>query len=126
MTRSSLSLCAFGQCMACLSSAEATVMTDTSLFYESDVTTRSGYGSAPRVLLLRPRSGTPMTPRTTTPDVDVSRHEEKIDTDSPHGPSAPSDSGTKAKPAKSTVKPLIILIAASVMTWAAAMAIHGF
>jgi hypothetical protein len=54
-------------------------MTDTSLFYESDVTTRSGYGSAPRVLLLRPRSGTPMTSRTTTPDVDVSRHEEQID-----------------------------------------------
>jgi RNA polymerase sigma factor (sigma-70 family) len=54
-------------------------MTDTSLFYESDVTTRSGYGSAPRVLLLRPRSGTPMTPRTTTLNVDVSRHEEEID-----------------------------------------------
>jgi hypothetical protein len=31
-----------------------------------------------------------------------------------------------AKSAKSTVKPLIILIAASVMAWAAAMAIHGF
>src|SRR6201984_260397 len=29
--------------MACLGSVEATVMTDTSLFYESDVTTRSGY-----------------------------------------------------------------------------------
>jgi RNA polymerase sigma factor (sigma-70 family) len=54
-------------------------MTDTSLLYESDVTTRSGYGSAPRVLLLRPRSGTSMTPRTTTLDVDVSRHEEEID-----------------------------------------------
>jgi RNA polymerase sigma factor (sigma-70 family) len=54
-------------------------MTDTSLFYESDVTTRSGYGSAPRVLLLRPGSGTSMTPRTTTLDVDVSRHEEEID-----------------------------------------------
>ena len=79
MTRSNLSLYAFGQCMACLSSVEATVMTDTSLFYESDVTTRSGYGSAPRVLLIRPGSGTPMTPRTTTPDVEVSRHEEQID-----------------------------------------------
>jgi hypothetical protein len=32
------------------SSVEATVMTDTLLFYESDVTTRSGYGSARRVL----------------------------------------------------------------------------
>jgi hypothetical protein len=47
--------------------------------FESDVTTRSGYGSAPRVLLLRPRSGTLMTPRTTTLDVDVSRHQEEID-----------------------------------------------
>jgi RNA polymerase sigma factor (sigma-70 family) len=55
-------------------------MTNRSLLYESDVTTRSGYGSAPRVLLLRPRSGTSMTPRrTTTLDVDVSRHEEEID-----------------------------------------------
>jgi RNA polymerase sigma factor (sigma-70 family) len=54
-------------------------MTDRSLLYESDVTTRSGYGSAQRVLLLRPRSGTSMTPRTTTLDVDVSRHEEEID-----------------------------------------------
>ena len=65
--------------MAYLSSFEATVITDRSLFYEWDVTTRSGYGSASRVLLLRPRSGTSMTPRTTTPDVDVSRHEEEID-----------------------------------------------
>jgi hypothetical protein len=54
-------------------------MTDTSLFYESDVTTRSGYGSSPRLFLLRPRSRTPMTPRKTTPDVDVSRYEEEID-----------------------------------------------
>jgi RNA polymerase sigma factor (sigma-70 family) len=54
-------------------------MTDRSLFYESDLTTRSGYGSAPRVLLLRPRSGTPMTLRTTTLNVDVSRHEGEID-----------------------------------------------
>jgi RNA polymerase sigma factor (sigma-70 family) len=65
--------------MAYLSSFEATVMTDRSLFYEWDVTTRSGYGSASRVLLLRPRSGTAMKPRTTTLDVDVSRHEEEID-----------------------------------------------
>ena len=43
-------------------------MTDTSLFHESDVTTRSGYGSARWVLVFRPRSGTPMTPRMTTPD----------------------------------------------------------
>jgi hypothetical protein len=124
--RSNLSLYAFGQRMACLSSVEATLMTDTSLFYESDVTTRSGHGSAHEFFLLRSRSGTPMTPRTTTPDVEVSRHEEKIDTHSPHGPSAPSGSGTMAKSAKSTVKPLIILIAASVMAWAAATAIHGF
>jgi RNA polymerase sigma factor (sigma-70 family) len=54
-------------------------MTDTSLFCVSDVTTRLGYESAPRVFLLRPRSGTPMKPGTTTPDVDVSRHEEEID-----------------------------------------------
>jgi RNA polymerase sigma factor (sigma-70 family) len=54
-------------------------MTDTSLFCVSDVTTRSGYETAPRVFLLRPRSGTPMTTRTTTSDVDVSRHEEEID-----------------------------------------------
>jgi hypothetical protein len=31
-----------------------------------------------------------------------------------------------AKSVKSTVKPLIILIAASATAWAAAMAIHGF
>jgi RNA polymerase sigma factor (sigma-70 family) len=54
-------------------------MTDMSLFYESDVTTRSGYGSAPRVLLLRPRSGTPMTLGKTTLNVDVSRHEGETD-----------------------------------------------
>jgi hypothetical protein len=47
--------------------------------WQPDVTTQSEYGSAPRVLLLRPRSGTPMTPRTTTLDVEVSRHEEEID-----------------------------------------------
>ena len=54
-------------------------MTDTSLFCVSDVTRRSGYESAPRVFLLRPWSGTPMKPGTTTPDVEVSRHEEEID-----------------------------------------------
>jgi hypothetical protein len=31
-----------------------------------------------------------------------------------------------AKSAKSTVIPLLVLIATSVMAWAAAMAIHGF
>jgi RNA polymerase sigma factor (sigma-70 family) len=65
--------------MAYLGSAKATLMTDPSLFYESDVTTRSGYGSAPGLLLLRLRSGTTMTPRTTRLDVNVSRHEEEID-----------------------------------------------
>ena len=54
-------------------------MTDISLSYESDVITRSVYGSARRVLPLRPRSGTPMTPRTTTLDVDVCRREEQTD-----------------------------------------------
>ena len=80
----------------------------------------------PRGFSASSRSGTPMTPKTTTPDVDVSRRQEEIDTHSPHSPSAPSRSGTMAKSAKSTVKPLIILIAASVMAWAAAIAIHGF
>jgi hypothetical protein len=31
-----------------------------------------------------------------------------------------------AKPDKSALKPFFVLIAASVITWAAAMAIHGF
>jgi len=31
-----------------------------------------------------------------------------------------------AKSAKSTLKPLLILVAASAVAWAAAMAIHGF
>jgi hypothetical protein len=32
----------------------------------------------------------------------------------------------KSKSAKSAVIPLLVMIAASVMAWAAAMAIHGF
>jgi RNA polymerase sigma-70 factor (ECF subfamily) len=49
--------------MACLSSFEATVMTDTSLFYESDVTIRSVYGA-------------PMKIRTTGVDAETSTQKE--------------------------------------------------
>jgi len=54
-------------------------MTDTSLFYESDVTTRSMYGSGRQIRPLWNTLGTPVTRRTMTVDAEASSQEEKID-----------------------------------------------